>query len=306
MLQYYNKTFKDHTFQQIPSLKEGCWIHVEEAVAEDLQQISALTGLEQSDLVDALDKYEVPRIEKRNSNILIFIRHPEELESGLYTSTLALILAPHYFISISPTKSSLTRAFLENVGKYSTLQKSKLLIALLHRLTHEFTIHIRKVRHLVLHQEKEISSVDSQDVADMTKNEEILNQYLAALLPMRSVLEKMINGKYSTLYEKEQELLIDLLNAVKQSEDLCDISVKSMRNLRDSYQIIFTNNVTRTIKLLTALTILFSIPTTIASIYGMNIALPLADKPQAFVYILGVSSASVVLGALIFQQKKWL
>jgi magnesium transporter len=306
MIRYYYKTIRDEEFQHIPEAREGCWIHIEEAGADDLAALSQLLGLEQADLQDCLDKFEVPRIEKIQSTVLIFTRHPTEYETGLYTSTLAIILAPHYIATVSPHQSHLVQGFLSQKNKLSTLQKSKLLISLLMKITQEFTAHIRRVRHNVLRQEKEMISVDSEDITALTKNEEILNQYLSALIPLRTVLEAITSGRYTNLYEKDQDLLQDLLNAVKQSEDLCSISVKSIRSLRDSYQIIFTNNLHKTIKLLTALTILFSIPTMIASLYGMNVSLPLANHPFAFFYLIGATGLIVILAVLYFQRKRWL
>ncbi len=306
MLQYYFKTVRDEEFHLIPAPKEGCWIHIDEASSEDLAALAQLLHLEQTDLQDCLDKFEVPRIERIQSTVLIFTRHPTEYEIGLYTSPLTIILAPHYIATVSPHQSHLVRNFLLQKNKLSTLQKSKLLISLLLKITQDFTAHIRRVRSIVLRQEKEMISVDSDDISALTKNEEILNQYLAALYPLRGVLEAITSGRYTNLYEKDQQLLEDLLNAVKQSEDLCSTSLKSIRSLRDSYQIIFTNNLHKTIKLLTALTILFSIPTMIASLYGMNVRLPLMAHPFAFFYIIGFTGFVVILAVLYFQRKRWL
>jgi len=306
MIQYYYKTVRDEEFQLVPEIREGCWIHVEEATSDDMGVLAQKLGLEVTDLQDCLDKYEVPRVEKIQGTVLIFTRHPTEYETGLYTSTLTIILAPHYIATVSPHQSHLVRNFILQRNKLSTLQKSKLLISLLLKITQEFNIHIRRVRNNVLRQEKEIISVDSEDITSLTKNEEILNQYMSALLPLRSVLEAITSGKYTNLYEKDHELLDDLLNAVRQSEDLCSISLKSIRSLRDSYQIIFTNNLHKTIKLLTALTILFNIPTMIASLYGMNVQLPFEQHPWAFFYIMGATLMLVTLAVLYFQRKRWL
>jgi magnesium transporter len=306
MLQIYFKTVRDDEFQLIPQMREGCWIHIDEATPEDLTQLSQLISIDFNDLQDCLDKYEMPRIERVQNSLLIFTRHPTEMDTGLYTSTLTIIVTPHALVTISPVRSSLIAAFLQQKGRISTLQKSKFLVALLVRLTHEFTIHIRRVRQNVLRQEKEMISVESDDISALTKNEEILNQYLSALVPFRNVLEAIISGRYTNLYEKDQDTLLDLLNSIKQSEDLCSISVKSIRSLRDSYQIIFTNNVSKTIKLLTALTILFNIPTMIASYYGMNVPLPYADHPLSFFYLVGGSAVLVILFAIMFQRKRWL
>ena len=77
-----------------------------------------------------------------------------------------------------------------------------------------------------------------------------------------------------------------------------------VRSLRDSYHIIFTNDVNRTIKFLTALTIILSIPIIIVSIYGMNIALPFQHHPYAFPIIMGIIVASSVIALFFFRKKR--
>ncbi|MBS0603976.1 MAG: magnesium transporter CorA family protein [Verrucomicrobia bacterium] len=308
MIEYYFKTAKEENFLSLPAPKEGCWIHIDEATSGDLDEICQLTGLEITDVQDSLDRFEVPRIEKIHNHVLIFTRHPVEhdVAVGLYTTTFTMILTTHYFITISPQKNHLIRSFVSKKGKFSTLQRSKLMINLLLRITQEFTSHIRRVRHNVLDQEKEMANVESDDIAVLTRNEEILNQYLSTLEPTRGVLEGITSGRYTNLYEKDQEQLEDLLNAVKQSETLCSIAVKTIRSLRDSYNILFTNNLHKTIKLLTSLTIIFNIPTMIASIYGMNIDLPLMKHAHAFALILSMITICSAVALIIFRRKKWL
>lgn len=308
MIEYFFKTAKEENFLSLTSPKEGCWIHVEEATSADLEEICQLTGLEFADVQDSLDRYEIPRIEKIDNHTVIFTRHPIEhdIAVGLYTSTLTIILSSHYFITISPQKNPLIRSFIKKKGKFSTLQRSKLMIQLFFSITQDFTSQIRKVRHNVLNQEKEMVNVESDDITVLTRHEEILNQYLSTLEPTRGVLEEIASGKYTHLHEKEQEQLEDLLNNLIQSETLCSIAVKTIRSLRDSYNILFTNNLHKTIKLLTSLTIIINIPTMIASIYGMNIELPLMKDTHAFTFILAMISVLSVIALIVFRRKKWL
>ena len=93
---------------------------------------------------------------------------------------------------------------------------------------------------------------------------------------------------------------------IKQSEDICMVSVKSIRSLREAYQILFTNDVNKTIKILTAITIIFTIPTIIASIYGMNINLPLQHSPWAFLIIMNITLVLSLACVYLFVRKKWL
>ncbi|NGX46900.1 MAG: Cobalt/magnesium transport protein CorA [Chlamydiae bacterium] len=306
MFKIYYKKAKDEEIQELSEIRDGSWIHIDEATTTDLEKLSHLTKIDYADLLDCLDKYEIPRIERSNHNLLIFTRYPADQEIGLYTSTLTLILANHYFITISPHRSLLVKNFLYQNHKFSTLQNTKLLILLLMKINQEFTGQIRKVRYNVLSAEKEMIHVESEDITSLTKNEEVLNQYLSSLVPTRSVLEAIHSGRITSLYEKEKELVEDCLNSIHQSEELCSIVLKSIRSLRNAYQIIFANNLHKTIKLLTALTIILSIPTMIASIYGMNVNLPLAKNTFAFAFVMGFTAILSVFGLWIFRKKGWL
>jgi magnesium transporter len=306
LLKIYFKKAKDEKIQELTEIRDGCWIHVDEATTTDLEELARLTNIDYVDLLDCLDKYEIPRIERSNHNLFIFTRYPADQEVGLYTSTLTLILTNHYFVSISPNSSLLVQNFLQQQQKFSTLQSTKLLIFLLLQINQEFTGRIRKVRYNVLSPEKEMMNVESEDITSLTKNEELLNQYLSSLVPLRSVLEEIHSGRYTSLYEKEQELIEASLHSIRQSEELCGIVLKSIRSLRDAYQIIFTNNLHKTIKLLTSLTIILSIPTMIASVYGMNVDLPLAKNTFAFGLVMTFTAILSIFALWIFRKKKWL
>lgn len=306
MIDIYFKTIRDEEFQLIKEFRVGSWINVYDATSDDLLKIANLTKLDISDLQDSLDKYETPRIENREGNILIFCRHPSAQEVGLYTMTLTIILTNNFIITISPLRCHLIEAMIKHKLKIGTTQKSKLLFYTLLRITHEFSSKIKAERYSVIEQERAIKDITNDAISELTRHEDILNQYLATLVPMKNLLEAITTGRFVSLYEKDHDLLQDLLIAIKQSEDLCKINVKSIHTLRESYQIIFTNNVNKTIRFLTAITIIFTIPTMIASIYGMNIPLPFGSSRHAFITLLAIIFVSLGISLFIFTRKKWL
>lgn len=306
MIEIYFKTIRDLEFKKISDFKAGSWIYAKEANLEDLSKIAEITGIEIAEIRDSLDKYELPRVEHVNDNIIFFVRHPSDREAGLYTETLTMILTNAFVIAISPSRSEIIEQLINSNTQLGTTQKSKLILHILLKITQEYTNGIKRLRHSTLGYEMATQVVDSNAIIVLTRNEEILNQFLTALVPMRNLLESMASGRSVNLYEKDLDLLEDLMIAMKQSEDVCRVNIKSIRSLRDSYHIIFTNDVNRTIKLLTALTILFSIPTVIASIYGMNVALPFQTKPYAFLIVMGITVLASILGILWFRRKRWL
>jgi magnesium transporter len=306
MIDIYFKSIRDEEFKKIEDFKIGSWINIKEATMDDLAKINEITGIEINDILDSLDKYEIPRIEHINSNIIIYARHSSDLEEGLHTTTLTILLTKNHIITVSPQNSKIINNLVASKTNLATTQKSKLLLYILLKITQDFTTKIKQVRNAVIEQEYKPKSITNKSIVVLTKNEEILNQYLSSLVPIKNLLEAIISGRYINLYEKDYDLLQDLMIGIKQSEDICSVSVKSIRSLRDAYQILFTNDVNKTIKLLTAITIIFTIPTIIASIYGMNVKLPLEQNPYAFLIIINITILISLISVFIFAKKRWL
>ena len=306
MITIYQKDESDETFHTIEEPTKGCWIHIDSATTSDVMKLSKYIDCDYSDIHDCLDKYEIPRIERVDQHIIIYTRHPSHQEVGLQTTTLTIILTKDYFITICPHRSNLIDRFISQRPKISTENTSKFLIHILLRITQEFTIEIKKIRSNVLQKERGINEVESEDITSLTISEENLNQYLSSLLPLRTVYQAISSGRYTFLQERDLDLLEDLLNASMQSEELCSVILRTIRSLRDSYQIIFTNQLNKTIKLLTALTIILNIPTMVASLYGMNVDLPISHNPLAFVYIMFFIVIVSILAYMVFQKRKWL
>jgi len=308
-MEIFYKGIKGERLEKIDSLKDGCWINIEEATSEDIEFVTKTTGLETADIEDALDMYELPRIEREGDNIILFIRDAQEQDhdkDDTYTIPLTVIVGSKYLITISPVKSKTIRSMIDSGLRFSTTQRSKFLIYLLLLISKNFTKSIKNIKSNVLVQKKEIKKVKGLDITKLIDIEEILNQYISALAPMKIAIEAMGKGGYIHLYPNDNDLLEDMIIAIRQSVDNCTVSVKSIKNLRDSYQAIFTNNLNNTIRLLTSLTVILTVPTIISSVFGMNIPLPLANNEMAFaivaLLILAISSSFY----FIFKKKDWM
>lgn len=306
MIEIYFKGQTDTEFKRVDDFLPGSWIYAKEANLEDLNQIAKVANLDINDIRDSLDKYELPRVEHFDNNIYFFIRHPGTNEFGLYTETLTMVLTDQFVIAIAPQRCEIIENLIANNTPLGISQKSKLILHILLKITHDYTNSIKRVRHSILGAEEPPQFVDSNSIIVLTKNEEILNQYLTALVPMRNLLETMATGRHMNFYEADLDLLEDLMIAMRQSEDVCRVNIKSIRSLRDSYHIIFTNDVNKTIKLLTAVTIIFTIPTIVASIYGMNVPLPYQGERHAFLIVMGITMVFCVITTIFFRKNRWL
>jgi magnesium transporter len=129
---------------------------------------------------------------------------------------------------------------------------------------------------------------------------------LSTLISTKVLITALLQKQYIELFPADRELIEDLLVDINQLEEISKSSVKNLVNLREGYETIFTNIVNKEIKILTAYTILVSIPTILASLYGMNVKLPFEEHKFAFFIVLFLSFVLMFLVALIFKWKRWL
>jgi magnesium transporter len=308
MLTIYFKSQLEHDLAVVNEARNGSWLNVDNATEVDLQEVARLTGLQPIDLDDILDPHELPRLERVGNNTIIFVRTPQEnssLKGGekyLYTDPLAIIINDEYFITLAMSQNISLSRLIENQSDIITTQSGKLLVYILLAISDEFVSEIRNVRKDVLAKQRRLKKVTDQTILDLVEDEEVLNQYLSALVPMNNVLEQMISGRRQFLFADDKELLEDMINSTRQSIDLCRVNIKSIQSLRDSYQIIFSNRLNNTIKTLTIFTILMTIPMVISSIFGMNVPLPYSNNVYSFVVIL--IAAVIGMSAFILYYRK--
>jgi magnesium transporter len=302
----YYRSPHDKKLEEISEIKPGCWINIENATKSDLEALLPLTGLEYIDIDDSIDHFEIPRFEKQRDYTIVFVRNPSREVAHHYTEILTVLFSDKYIITISPAKNS-TIAYLLEKNILITTTQTKMFINLLLNIAQQFTYEIKQVRNVVLQGKKPIGKIDNSDFIALSESEEILNQYLASLIPLNNLIEAISSSKHITFHESDRGLLEDTQITFRQSADICKVSVNSIVSLRDSYQVIFTNNLNKIIKLLTSLTIILTIPTLISSIFGMNVRLPLnPDSTLSFPIILLLIAVSSSIVLFIFNWKRWL
>jgi magnesium transporter len=59
-------------------------------------------------------------------------------------------------------------------------------------------------------------------------------------------------------------------------------------------------------KFLASITTILTIPTLLASVYGMNVGLPFEGQPWAFAFVVGLALAVSGVVGVIFWRKDWL
>ncbi|MDD4661655.1 MAG: magnesium transporter CorA family protein [Candidatus Pacebacteria bacterium] len=307
MIEIFFKDIKSQKLQKIDEVKNGAWINIENATVDDLNFVKKITNLNYSDIEDVLDIHELPRIERKKEAVILFVRDAQFFngDKDISTTPLTIIITRKNVITVSISKLEAIKSLIVNGFDFSTTQRSKFIINILLNISKNFTKSVKNINNNIEHQKDKLERITNLDILKLIENEEVLSDYISVLDPMKIVFEAIETGKYIPIYSYDEDLIEDMIISIRQSVGICSTNLKSIKSLRESYQIIFTNNLNRTIKLLTSITVFLTIPTMIGSFFGMNVLIPFENNPLLFLYIIIISF--VISGSffIFFINKKY-
>jgi magnesium transporter len=306
MIKIFYKNIREKNLKELEAFRIGSWIYVEKPSERDLNFLSQNYGLDLDLLKDATDFYEVPRMEVDNKKVYIYAQYPFLEDNNLLTAPVLFVINENFILTLSSKQLPFIKKFFNNEIEFNTTQKTKFLLQLLLQINVEYNKNLININKKLRSISVKLEDISNKDIVSFVGYEAVLNEFLSDLVPMNSVLNKILSGKYLKLFEEDKDLVEDLLLSNNQFIENARGNMKSIVNIREAYSTIMTNNLNRVIKLFTSLTVLLTIPTMVASIYGMNVKLPIDDSPFAFTVIISIIVLISVFLLYIFWKRKWL
>lgn len=306
MIKYIRKSAKDQVNRELSVFQPGSWVYVENPTDEELSQLVDRFDLEIGHLHDALDPNEVPRHEEEGETVYIFTRTPVPSANTYITSPVLFIIHPKSIITVAKLQVPVFEPFLTGRKNIQTTNRVRLFIKFFNELISLYNSTITRINKQAAAATVNLDNIQNRDIVALVVLEQMLNEFLNAVVQTNSFLQVLAANKKLFAQEADRDLIEDVFLASGQLISLSKSSLKQVKNIRDVYSTIMTNNLNRVIKFFTALTIVLTIPMIVASFYGMNVNLPLDDHPMAFGIIL-VSTMLVITSVLyFFQKRQWL
>jgi magnesium transporter len=147
-------------------------------------------------------------------------------------------------------------------------------------------------------------SMKNKELIQLLDLEKSLVYFTTSLRANEIVLEKMMRMENIKQYPEDEDLLEDVIIENKQAIEMANIYSNILSGTMDAFASVISNNLNIVMKTLTSITIVMSIPTMMASFWGMNVRVPLGDNPYAFVMIIVGSIVVTVLLTLFMLRKK--
>jgi magnesium transporter len=307
MLTIYKTT--EHGLEQLDTMVNGAWVKAVDPTPDEIQQL-VTWGIDADYINYSLDLDEMPRMERDEDFTFILVRIPHrQLDSDIpYTTIpLGIMIRGNIIVTICRFDKEMFRVLAN--GKYRLLKTSKryrfALYIFLETATRYLT-HLREINRMTESIEDQLQkSTRNREVLELLKYQKSLTYFATALRSNEVMFERVQRTQIFNYYEEDQDLLEDVLTENQQAIQMTSINTEILSSMMDAFASIISNNVNSVMKVLAALTIIFNLPTLVAGFYGMNVTLPGAENPLAFLNLLGVAIGLTAIATFIFYKRDW-
>jgi magnesium transporter len=306
MITYYFRSVKDVELKTLTEPRSGVWVHVTDPTKADIKLLEEQFGLDEDVLEDAQDFFEVPRVERVGSHTYFFTRYPyhDDVEDT-DTAPLMIVVGETFVLTFAQRPVPQFERIISGKLPIVTTQKSKLFIQFMTAIIRSFDVELVRLRRAVHKDRGRLREIGMRGVERLVQFENRLNGIVEALMPSTQWLQLVSKGNYLQLYSDDVEDMQDLVIDANQVVDSARSILKTLQNMRGGLEAILSSRLNNSLSILTVLTILLTVPLVIASVYGMNVALPFQKESWAFYLILGINVAALVVLAIIFRKKRW-
>ena len=310
MIKIY-KSNENSMVEKLEKLKKDCWIDLINPSIEEIEEISSKTKINKDLIMKMLDEEEMPRVEIEENSTLIVVDTPyiEDKDNKYSTLPLGIIFSSNYLITISSKKLEILKSFKRGkIKKVNTEMKSRFIIQLLYENAKLYLKYLRKIDDEIDKTEKELHNLsENEELISVLNIEKSLVYFITSLNENKRLIEKISKGNVIKMYEEDLDLLEDATIENEQAAEMANIYREILASVSDAYATIISNNLNTAMKILTSITIIFSVPTMISSFMGMNVNLGnISTMKYAFVIVLIFSLIISIIIAFIFKKKKLL
>jgi magnesium transporter len=299
----------------LDSVEKAQWIHLSPPFeVGELEGLATDYDIPLDFFTDALDIDERSRYEREDHANLILINtpllneHGKDSEAIYITAPIGIILVAGIVITITGRDNPIIDKFVEGrVKNFDPANRQYFILQIFEQNVYRFLECLKKLnlkRNLV--EEELANSSRSRELQQLLRIEKSLVYFVNSL--SANELLKMKMKRTDVLKIRDEEELSDLFEDIiidnSQALEMSNVYTNILSGTMEAYASIISNNMNHFINRLTLITIALMLPTLVASFFGMNVPLPLAQNKYAF-WIVCLLSFVLIAGMLLwFRSKK--
>ncbi len=295
-------------------LYNGSWVNVINPSNEELEKLAHWVNWDVDTLKSSLDIDESSRIELDGNNFMMIVNLPLLDDEGQFdTLPLSIVFTPKAFMTLCSRENRILGAFTKaSATSFDTKNPEQLMLRILYKSTQFYQRYLKIINRKTEQIEYNLrNTTNNEELFALMEIQKSLVYFTTALRDNQLVLQKLMRmirtktaPKSVIFSEADVDLLEDILIENKQAIEMVDMHRTILESMMDGFASVINNNVNQVMKFLAAITIILSIPTMLASFWGMNVGLPFSNNNFGFWYVIAISTILTILVILFFRKKK--
>ena len=278
------------------------WININSDLISEYSSIYDTYEIDSEMLEYALDEHERAHIEydrRKETLIVIYNVIKQSLNSNQYeTIPMTFIVRKNQIITITNHHNEyIVQAMKEELKERPDISLFTFLFSSLFMITEYYFPKIEKLK-----KEQELLSQmlrqkTTQEDLFALSDLEIGSVYLVSATKQNAIVLEQLKTQsvFKVLDDVEKEELEDSLIEAKQLVEMTSINLQILQQLSGTYNNVLNNNLNDTMKLLTVISILLTVPDIVTGFFGMNVQIPFTEHSHGWGIVLGIIIAIWIL-----------
>ncbi|MDT0049187.1 magnesium transporter CorA family protein [Listeria cossartiae subsp. cayugensis] len=285
------------------------WINIDTDNTETLADFYEKYQIDNEVIAYSIDRNERAHFEydqKTNTFVVVFnVPDQRKLDNHYETIPMVFIIKDEQLITITNNDNQyITRKMKRYLADSDAVTVFQFLFSSLYFVMDAFFPYVEEMdmeRRLI--NDKLKIKTTKKNLLLLSDLETGIVYFVSASKQNAALLEQMKSHMiYRELNEVEKEQFEDALIEAKQLVEMTGLSSEILQQLSGTYNNILNNNLNDTMKILTALSILLTVPTIITGFFGMNMPLPL--EHNVFGWLITILISIVLWFGLSFILRK--
>ena len=311
MINIYAMKSGERRLEEADELMPGCWVNLKNPSDKEIEEVAAKTGIPEDMLKAALDEEERAHIETDDGCTLVLVDIP--VMSGdkdwyVYsTLPLAMVYNEDYFVTVCLRDTAVLGDFiLGRVKNFDLNKRTRFIYQILYVNAKKFLGYLKQIDKTSSRVQQHLHrSMKNKELIQLLDLEKALVYFSTSLNSNQIVIDRLKSLPGLKHFDDDSEIIDDVIVENKQAIEMATIYRDIMGGTMDAFASVISNNQNIVMKLLTALTICLTIPTVIASLWGMNVEVPFASLGMAgFWIIIGIIAAILIPVVIIMFRKR--
>ena len=300
MVKYF-KNDELNKIKRLEAFEEKCWVDLVNPTDDEIEDAALVSGIPEETLKAALDEEETARIERDDGYFMCLVDTPtitDTDEGDTYeTIPLAIIHNEKCIVTVSLRGNPVLGDFISNRVSVETVKPVLFMLTFMFGNAKRFLSNLRQIDKKSLRVQAELHrSMKNKELIQMLSLENSLVYFSTSLSADIGVYKKMEKLPEIVGNEDYRDLYDDVLIETRQAMEMCNIYRDILSGTMDAYASVISNNLNVVMKLLAVITLIISVPTLVASLWGMNVGVPFEGKAWGFWVVIGVC---VVITAVV-------